>query len=487
MDLRELFLSCRSGNLKKIKYLVEQKEVDLNVRDRWDSTPLYYACLCGHVELAEYLLDSGAQCKAQTFDGERILYGALTNEIRNKLKNYKVISSRVVVRDEYEEFLRKLIDLGELSDFTFYIQGESIAIHRFILAARSPYFWEAFKGKWSSKRTVKLQNKLVDLAAFKSIIQYLYSGRLNTLLDEVDECIRLAMQCRLPSLKDRLEEARKRAIAFAETKPGTKIKVLSLESKEFQEELQRDLSQLAKQAIPSGLNVTDSLIETQLPLLNLVDICFVVDEQQFLCHKAAFVGRSEYFRALFRDHFRETSRTDVCDTAIQQKDKEREGRTEIDLLTLHDVTPEVFAQVIFYVYSNSVQLNVETVYELLNIGELYLMPGLKKLCANFLISAIDSENVISLIKVSRTYNLPRIEVFCNEFIAKNLEEIMNSDTFHQLIIDDAFGVKGRQEMDSIAIIDDVRYHIDLLHQDSHEAREKHSMINRLLTSLNLEA
>ena len=64
---------------------------------------------------------------------------------------------------------------------------------------------------------------------------------------------------------------------------------------------------------------------------------------------------------------------------------------------------------------------------------------------------------------------------------------MNSDTFHQLIIDDAFGVKGRQEMDSIAIIDDVRYHIDLLHQHSHEAREKHSMINRLLTSLNLEA
>jgi hypothetical protein len=51
------------------------------------------------------------------------------------------------------------------------------------------------------------------------------------------------------------------------------------------------------------------------------------------------------------------------------------------------------------------------------------MQGLKKLCANFLISAIDSENVISLIKISRTYNLPRIEVFSVEFIAKNLEEV----------------------------------------------------------------
>lgn len=51
------------------------------------------------------------------------------------------------------------------------------------------------------------------------------------------------------------------------------------------------------------------------------------------------------------------------------------------------------------------------------------MPGLKKLCANFLISIIDSQDVASLIKLSRTYNLPRIEVFCVEFIAKNLEEV----------------------------------------------------------------
>ena len=34
-----------------MEYLAEQREVDLNTRDRWDSTPLYYACLCGHLEL----------------------------------------------------------------------------------------------------------------------------------------------------------------------------------------------------------------------------------------------------------------------------------------------------------------------------------------------------------------------------------------------------------------------------------------------------
>ena len=33
------------------RYLTENKEMDLNIRDKWDSTPLYYACLCGHLEL----------------------------------------------------------------------------------------------------------------------------------------------------------------------------------------------------------------------------------------------------------------------------------------------------------------------------------------------------------------------------------------------------------------------------------------------------
>jgi hypothetical protein len=60
---------------------------------------------------------------------------------------------------------------------------------------------------------------------------------------------------------------------------------------------------------------------------------------------------------------------------------------------------------------------------------------------------------------------------------------VNSETFHLLIVDDALRVKSRQEMDSIAIIDDVRYHIDLLLHNLHEARKKHEIIDRLLNKL----
>lgn len=70
------------------------------------------------------------------------------------------------------------------------------------------------------------------------------------------------------------------------------------------------------------------------------------------------------------------------------------------------------------------ELSVDIAFDLLNAGELYLMNGLKKFCANYFISTIDSENVIDLIKVSRTYNLPRVEGFCSEFIARHLEEVI---------------------------------------------------------------
>lgn len=94
----------------------------------------YYACLCGHLEIVQYLLErgkifafwlcfrrterkkvssrwmirsEGARCQANTFDGERCQYGALTDTIRALLKNYQVLTTRTIKRNTFDEFLRK--------------------------------------------------------------------------------------------------------------------------------------------------------------------------------------------------------------------------------------------------------------------------------------------------------------------------------------------------------------------------------------------
>ena len=61
----------------------------------------------------ELKIDSllGARCEPNTFDGERCLYAALTQKIKKMLKEYKAITSECMRRDQYQEFLRRLVTI----------------------------------------------------------------------------------------------------------------------------------------------------------------------------------------------------------------------------------------------------------------------------------------------------------------------------------------------------------------------------------------
>jgi ankyrin repeat/BTB/POZ domain-containing protein 1 len=79
--MASLHESSRAGDLEKVKFLVEVDQLDPNLLDAWCGCPLYYACLCGHLEVVRYLLQSGARFDEQTFQGERCYYGKMTHLI----------------------------------------------------------------------------------------------------------------------------------------------------------------------------------------------------------------------------------------------------------------------------------------------------------------------------------------------------------------------------------------------------------------------
>lgn len=56
----------------------------------------------------------------------------------------------------------------------------------------------------------------VHPSAFKSLMQFIYTARLETHIDAVDDCKRLAVQCRLPMLKHELEKMVKKVNSFGE-------------------------------------------------------------------------------------------------------------------------------------------------------------------------------------------------------------------------------------------------------------------------------
>lgn len=475
MDTHELFICCRRGDLQKLKYLVEQKEIELNVRDKWDSTPLYYACLCGHKDVVKYLLENGARCEANTFDGERCLYGALNNEIRNLLKSFHMVSSKTLRRDLYEEFLRRLLEMGMHEDVTFHVHGEKIPAHRCILSARCSYFAESFQTRWQNRKDIVIKHQLVFPWAFRSLLQYIYTGRLETHIDNIEDCKRLARQCQLPELIKEIEDAYKKQSSFEMQKPGVNITNLLIEKSEDSFDLEFDLGKLADRALPRELS---TFVQGELPFEPeyasfYPDVCFSVEEHKFLCHKVFFCGRSDYFKALLNDHFGESRRLE----------------NNLPLVTLNDVPCDIFTQIMYYIYQDSCQLSENTVYDILWYADLYMLPGLKRQCSNCIGKYINSDNVLQVLRSARLFNQARLEDQCSEFIANNLVNLIHREDFRELVMEDASEIKMRQETDSIGIIDDIRFHLTNFVQtysEMEEANERLRMVDDLLEDMNLD-
>ncbi|XP_046357671.1 ankyrin repeat and BTB/POZ domain-containing protein 1-like [Haliotis rufescens] len=476
MDVVALYDSCRVGDLQKVKFLVEEREVELNTRDKWDSTPLYYACLCGHKDVVQYLLEHGAKCEANTFDGERCLYGALTDEIRTILKKFRVISSRTIRRDMYEECLRKIREGAAYHDAVFVVDGVKFPVHRCILSVRCSYFAELFKTRWRDRQEVELKHALVSPCAFGAVLDYIYYGRLQVHVDLIHDCVMIAKQCQMHCLIDQIEDRMEKDASFLSMKPGLKVTSVVIEPPLDSLGLQMDLGLLGDRALPVELN---KLVVGELPFdpdLSQIypDVCFSVEGLSFMCHKVFLSGRSDYFKALIEDHFGETT---------------LHGNTDIPVVTLHNITPQVFGRVVQYVYQDLCELSAENVYDILCVADLYILPGLKRLCANCMGEYIDINNIITILRTSRLFSLRKLENECAEFIAENLEEVIAQEDFIKLVKEDAANLQERHETDTIDIIDEVRFYITNFIQtysEMQEANERLKLIDDLLEELYLE-
>jgi len=459
-------------------YLAEQKEVDLNIRDRWDSTPLYYACLCGHLDLVKYLLHRGAVCDASTFDGERCVYGALTNEIRKLLREHKMLTPATMRREAYSEFLRRLFISNNFKDITFHIGGESVSAHKSILSARSTFLKQQFEERWRGRRDVALSHRLVSFPAFCNLLEWLYTGQVKVEVKNLNEFSKLVKFCKLKLLLEELQKAFDKADEFVSMKRGATITVLHLDSVLSQSEVQADLGVLATQAIPSKFRPWVGGMDLPgLPSVEqqFVDLVFCIGEFKFFCHRPVFLARSEYFQVLLEDHFNEAT---------------EDEKYHLTTININQVSPAVFSCIVAFVYTNDCDISEDLVSELLHTADMFLLPGLKKLCGKWLAAVIDSENVLDILRTGRLFKLSRLEDLCTEFLAKNIELLWEDPELRKLVESDAQEVLKREETDSIAIIDDIRSHISAAVSnlsDIEEAECRMMVVDRLLEDLGLAA
>ena len=94
----DIYHAARVGDLERIKHLVEDEEVDVNRRDRWDSVPLYYACLAGDIRLkrfARWFLPCCNPRPNASQAGSRVLHCAGQSDVAHYLLEAGAVLQRV--------------------------------------------------------------------------------------------------------------------------------------------------------------------------------------------------------------------------------------------------------------------------------------------------------------------------------------------------------------------------------------------------------
>ncbi|WOL19467.1 BTB/POZ domain-containing protein [Canna indica] len=462
----DLFEAARAGDLDRLRYLLESG-VNVNARDAWDSVPLYYACLAGHVEAARMLLEAGAICSERTFDGDRCHYAALNLRVRRLLKAFEarpppLAPLPAALRNTFlacsanrRAYIEQCeADAGAAAwaagyfsvsdgsnpspfppDITFYIDGKPIEAHRVILSARSPFFKKKFEIDWKDRKEVRFSSQKLSYHALYSLIHFFYSDRLEVSVDDMEDLVRTCKACKCDELqtilqKELIHQRYAEYKALKEVDSSQKRFILQGVSLPEQDRLPFALHRILQISLAnsSGKNMDYSdRQENQMSQYgdDLADVCIKVGRRIFRCHQVILASRSEYFRA------RLSRMTDFL-----------EGNNELSFtlpfLEEHDLSTEAFEKMIEYMYTDSLKdVEPDQAEEIFDASSRYLLFPLKRVVADVLLPNLELVSPAELchwLILSDMYGVLKIREYCLDAIACNFETFADTREFRAMLL-----------------------------------------------------
>ncbi|KAK4219088.1 hypothetical protein QBC37DRAFT_411224 [Rhypophila decipiens] len=525
LDLSQQFadflMACRHGDLAQCQELITAG-VNINGKDKYDYTPLVIASLCGHYELVQLLLESGALADPDSFERERAVYNALNNKIRNLLLSYDYSKTADPLQPWSSHITSLLVrDTPKTADITLSAAADSFHLHKFLLSSRSPYFRRKFADAPETE-TWKLSSA-IPVEAFRVVLRYLYLGEIprdlvgprSTVseedvfkgidklckqleLDKLWEAVLSLTDRRLARQRhqDEVQRAQSQVEAFfrdtvlkhkivVDTRKVNDIKWphdnaifanCILQADEFQgdqdQDNDTDSNEQPAAFIPIGLPREESA-QNGRPQKTRKSVLFPV-------HKA-FLIRSPYFETMFSSEFKEA------------KDAEYLHIIKVDCI------PEVLEIILTFLYTEKADCPLEYALDLLYTADMLFLDKLKTKAAiaistlgsgtsNALVDRthhsnaaaakegspppdgavgreIETEvevepiNVYDVIRAAWDLNVQRLEEFAARYLASRLEDYIDEQEFHDLIQESASRIKERQETDTIELLDDIRYYL----------------------------
>jgi len=137
-------------------------------------------------------------------------------------------------------------------------------------------------------------------------------------------------------------------------------------------------------------------------------------KEQFNVHKCIAISASDLFKTLFSTKLNEA---DQVVFHVQSTDSQQ------------------VKVVLDYIYSESVTINEDNIYEIIACSDYFMLQNLKDRCCHFLNKYINHENLFEIFACAEMYNLESVKEDVAEYFHVNSWEIFNKSLFTSLSIE----------------------------------------------------
>ncbi|KAL3531345.1 hypothetical protein ACH5RR_010667 [Cinchona calisaya] len=144
----------------------------------------------------------------------------------------------------------------------------------------------------------------------------------------------------------------------------------------------------------------------------LSDVTFLIEGKRFYAHRICLLASSDAFRAMFDGGYRERDAKDI---------------------EIPNIRWDVFELMMRYIYTGSVNVNLDMAQDLLRAADQYLLEGLKRLCEYAIAQDISVENVSLMFELSEAFNATSLRHACILFILENFDKLSLMPWYSNLI------------------------------------------------------
>ncbi|XP_043479770.1 speckle-type POZ protein B-like [Leptopilina heterotoma] len=145
---------------------------------------------------------------------------------------------------------------------------------------------------------------------------------------------------------------------------------------------------------------------------NFKDVRFKVEDKEFTAHKAILAIRSPVFAAMFNSKMSEEL------TSIVQ---------------IKDIKPTIFQQMLNFIYNVEIKDLDEVALDLFCVAEKYQLEELKTNCINSLCKNLSAKTVFDTLEMADLYSLPEVRSECLKLLITEWNVISETKEFKNLI------------------------------------------------------